>query len=67
MRRSFRTAVPVTADPHPPHVRAAISGLIAEYRPVELTDIRVTAFEDEQFEVSAALPNGTRVLAEVYG
>lgn len=68
MRRSFTTAVPVSAPPHPPQVRAAISELIADYAPTELQNITVDRRTDDWVTITADLPTGIgrKVTREVY-
>lgn len=67
MRRSFNTAVPVTAKPYPSEVRAAISELIADYAPVELADVDAhQKHPGDPIRITGTLPNGQTVYRVLY-
>ena len=67
MRRSFNTAVPVTAKPYPAEVREAIRDLIADYAPVELAGVDAhQKHAGDPIQIIGTLPNGRTVQRVLY-
>jgi hypothetical protein len=67
VRRSFASYKPVSAEPYPAEVRAAISQLIADYAPVELRDVDAhQKHPGDPIRITGTLPNGETVHRVLY-
>jgi hypothetical protein len=68
VRRSFHTAVPVTAKPQPPEVRAAIAEIVRDLHPTEVTNFKVDRIAPDRAVITADVPAkvGHQIVREVY-